>query len=67
MVGTHGMRKESNVLLVTAHPDDECMFFTPTMSSLAASGARLSLLCLSTGTFVSEMRVNYEPVRTSVS
>lgn len=37
------------VLLVTAHPDDECMFFTPTLSSLAAAGAELWLLCLSTG------------------
>lgn len=39
----------ARVLLVTAHPDDECMFFSPTLSSLAATGAELWLLCLSTG------------------
>ena len=37
------------ILLVTAHPDDECMFFSPTLSSLADAGAELWLLCLSTG------------------
>ena len=37
------------MLLVTAHPDDECMFFAPTVTSLVARGAELWLLCLSTG------------------
>ena len=37
-------------LLVTAHPDDECMFFTPTLISL---GQRQSMhvLCLSPGNY----------------
>lgn len=34
---------------MTAHPDDECMFFAPTVMSLAAAGAELWLLCLSLG------------------
>ncbi|KAJ7489389.1 N-acetylglucosaminylphosphatidylinositoldeacety la se, partial [Mycena latifolia] len=49
-----------NILLLTAHPDDECMFFAPTILALAAlqepsvSGARdpesaLYSLCLSVG------------------
>ena len=37
------------VLLVTAHPDDECMFFAPTLASLVATDAELWLLCLSLG------------------
>ena len=38
------------VLLITAHPDDECMFFAPTALSLAKSvRAELFLLCLSEG------------------
>lgn len=37
------------VLLVTAHPDDECMFFTPTIQHLHGCGATIWLLCLSTG------------------
>jgi len=39
---------EGAVLLVTAHPDDESMFFLPTIVSLAGSHS-LHLLCLSTG------------------
>jgi len=39
----------SSALLVTAHPDDEAMFFAPTIQALAAAGTTLSALCLSTG------------------
>ena len=39
------------ILLITAHPDDECMFFAPTIMSLGRSvRAELFLLCLSEGT-----------------
>lgn len=37
------------VALVTAHPDDEAMFFAPTIVSLVASGLPVHILCLSTG------------------
>lgn len=37
------------VLLVTAHPDDECMFFAPTVRALFRAGVPVRLLCLSTG------------------
>ena len=37
------------VLLVTAHPDDECMFFTPTVRALVSEGVPVHVLCLSTG------------------
>lgn len=47
----------SRVLLLTAHPDDECLFFAPTISSLRAlphdtrvrDGVELYSLCLSVG------------------
>jgi N-acetylglucosaminylphosphatidylinositol deacetylase len=50
----------SRVLLLTAHPDDECLFFAPTVSSLQALAPRDGLtaehlkvelysLCLSVG------------------
>ncbi len=39
----------SSALLVTAHPDDEAMFFAPAIQGLAAAGVMLSALCLSTG------------------
>ena len=37
-------------LLITAHPDDECMFFAPTIIHLLANNQKLFLLCLSEGT-----------------
>jgi N-acetylglucosaminylphosphatidylinositol deacetylase len=36
-------------LIVTAHPDDETMFFAPTVLHLVEQGLRVALLCLSTG------------------
>jgi N-acetylglucosaminylphosphatidylinositol deacetylase len=39
------------VLLLTAHPDDEVMFFTPTLRALLAQGIKIRLLCLSNGNF----------------
>lgn len=39
----------SSALLVTAHPDDEAMFFAPSIQALAAAGTTIYALCLSTG------------------
>ncbi|XP_062844741.1 N-acetylglucosaminyl-phosphatidylinositol de-N-acetylase [Trichomycterus rosablanca] len=39
------------VLLVTAHPDDECMFFAPALLKLSESHADVHLLCLSSGNY----------------
>ena len=36
------------ILIITAHPDDECMFFTPTITSLRRQNL-VQILCLSTG------------------
>ena len=42
--------KSQNILLVTAHPDDEAMFFAPTILSLSTKHSLgLFHLCLSTG------------------
>jgi len=40
-----------HIALVVAHPDDEAMFFWPTLSQLRAAGVTISVLCLSTGNF----------------
>ena len=37
------------VLLVTAHPDDEVIFFASTITALHASGSEVFLLCLTDG------------------
>ncbi|ORX70340.1 N-acetylglucosaminyl-phosphatidylinositol de-N-acetylase-like protein [Linderina pennispora] len=42
-------KKQKHVLFVTAHPDDECMFFAPTISALQQQNTMVSILCLSTG------------------
>ncbi|XP_068387751.1 N-acetylglucosaminyl-phosphatidylinositol de-N-acetylase isoform X2 [Eschrichtius robustus] len=39
----------SRTLLVTAHPDDEAMFFAPTVLGLARLRHQVSLLCFSSG------------------
>jgi len=38
-----------NVLFLTAHPDDECMFFAPTIISLVEQGTKVVGLSLSNG------------------
>ena len=45
-------KKKRQVLVVTAHPDDECMFFGPTICSMvAARHTEVHLLCMSTGNY----------------
>lgn len=41
--------KGQHYLLVIAHPDDECMFFSPTIVNLTSNNNRVSVLCLSNG------------------
>lgn len=41
-------------LIVTAHPDDECMFFAPTIVRLVESNATVHLLCLSEGNYYNQ-------------
>ena len=45
-------RRCCDVLLLMAHPDDEAMFFVPSIRTLTARGHRLWLLCLSPGDFL---------------
>lgn len=41
--------EHQTALLLTAHPDDEAMFFTPTVTLLVSQGWDVRALCLSTG------------------
>uniref|UniRef100_A0A1A8EW10 N-acetylglucosaminylphosphatidylinositol deacetylase n=1 Tax=Nothobranchius korthausae TaxID=1143690 RepID=A0A1A8EW10_9TELE len=47
---------EENVraLIVTAHPDDECMFFAPAIIRLVELNASVHLLCLSEGNYYNQ-------------
>lgn len=64
--GKNSLNPQGNVLLITAHPDDECMFFSPTLLSLQQQQAvRVHLLCLSEGThtqdeYITSWRVKYK-------
>ena len=40
---------QGRVLLITAHPDDECMFFAPAIVTLTQADVEIFLLCLSEG------------------
>lgn len=51
MLFSSNSRKATKVLLVTAHPDDEVMFFTPLLTSMSNAGHQVSILCLSDGNF----------------
>ncbi|XP_060768574.1 N-acetylglucosaminyl-phosphatidylinositol de-N-acetylase isoform X2 [Neoarius graeffei] len=42
------------VLLVTAHPDDESMFFAPAVLKLTESNVAVYLLCLSSGNYYNQ-------------
>ncbi|XP_058219094.1 uncharacterized protein LOC131329750 isoform X2 [Rhododendron vialii] len=44
-----GSFHQRNVLLVIAHPDDESMFFTPTINYLTSRGHSVHIICMSTG------------------
>ncbi|MFH4982649.1 hypothetical protein AB6A40_009358 [Gnathostoma spinigerum] len=45
----HPLPSARRVLFITAHPDDETMFFAPTLRGLAQAGTEVYLLCLTTG------------------
>ncbi|XP_021494829.1 N-acetylglucosaminyl-phosphatidylinositol de-N-acetylase isoform X2 [Meriones unguiculatus] len=47
-------RAGSRALLVIAHPDDEAMFFAPSVLGLARLEQRVSLLCFSSGNFYNQ-------------
>lgn len=42
---------QSRILLLIAHPDDETMFFSPTIRALIHAGHRVFVLCVSNGNF----------------
>jgi len=48
-----------NVLFVTAHPDDECMFFAPVIVKASQNSNTTFLLCLSNGTSKMGLYVYY--------
>lgn len=54
-------------LFVTAHPDDECLFFTPSILSLVElhGSHSIHLLCISNGSVVYLIKFNFRKVNIS--
>ncbi len=50
--------EEKHVIIVTSHPDDECMFFAPTILGLQQLlGCTIHLMCLSNGDFYGQGKI----------
>lgn len=49
VVCNNGEIRKRNVLLIIAHPDDESMFFSPTINHLISRGHNIHVLCCSNG------------------
>lgn len=53
-INSINLPKCKRALIITAHPDDECMFFGPTILSLTKQkNCMVYLLCLSNGMYYS--------------
>jgi N-acetylglucosaminylphosphatidylinositol deacetylase len=52
-------------LLVIAHPDDEAMFFVPSIQALVNGGVEVGILCLSVGQSAPGGRARPEELRES--
>ncbi|CAL1289577.1 unnamed protein product [Larinioides sclopetarius] len=59
------IKAKSKVLIVTAHPDDECMFFAPTILNLLRQDCCVYLICLSSGGFYDESFIRKKELRKS--
>ena len=49
LLGNSKLIVPKKILLVTAHPDDECLFFFPLINEIVRQGGQVDLLCLSSG------------------
>ncbi len=59
-------RKNENILLVIAHPDDEAMFFVPAIKALRETN-QLFCLCLSNGNFAGLGKIREKELEKSCS
>ncbi|KAG0449011.1 hypothetical protein HPP92_027560 [Vanilla planifolia] len=55
-------RRKRNVLLLVAHPDDESMFFAPTILYLFSKGHNIHILCISKGDAEGKGNVRIEEI-----
>ncbi|XP_042647278.1 N-acetylglucosaminyl-phosphatidylinositol de-N-acetylase isoform X3 [Tyto alba] len=60
-----GMAAGARALLVTAHPDDEAMFFAPTLLGLGRAGVRAAVLCCSAGNYYNQGEIRKKELEQS--
>ncbi|KAJ7997090.1 hypothetical protein DPEC_G00225310 [Dallia pectoralis] len=51
---TSDLSRKVRALIITAHPDDECMFFAPAILRLVELNSSFHLLCLSQGNYYNQ-------------
>ncbi|CAI5438396.1 unnamed protein product [Caenorhabditis angaria] len=51
------LSSSNRILLIIAHPDDETMFFSPTIRALVNAGHRIFVLCISNGNFYGKGKI----------
>ncbi|PAV76526.1 hypothetical protein WR25_13652 [Diploscapter pachys] len=61
------LKTSSSILLVIAHPDDETMFFSPTIRALRKQNHRIYILCISTGNAYGQGKIRVEELRRAAS
>ena len=61
----HQNPNRDRVALVIAHPDDEAMFFAPTIKELVSEGKELTVICFSNGGFDGLGQIRAEELQAS--
>nr|XP_027328428.1 N-acetylglucosaminyl-phosphatidylinositol de-N-acetylase isoform X1 [Anas platyrhynchos]XP_038021937.1 N-acetylglucosaminyl-phosphatidylinositol de-N-acetylase isoform X1 [Anas platyrhynchos]XP_038021938.1 N-acetylglucosaminyl-phosphatidylinositol de-N-acetylase isoform X1 [Anas platyrhynchos] len=57
----------ARALVLTAHPDDEAMFFAPTLLALGRAGGRPAVLCCSAGNYYNQGEIRKKELEQSCS
>ncbi|XP_058710763.1 N-acetylglucosaminyl-phosphatidylinositol de-N-acetylase isoform X1 [Poecile atricapillus] len=63
--GSRGCARGGRALLVTAHPDDEVMFFAPALLGLRSAGAAPAVLCCSAGNYYNQGEIRKKELEQS--
>ncbi|XP_064585501.1 N-acetylglucosaminyl-phosphatidylinositol de-N-acetylase [Zonotrichia leucophrys gambelii] len=63
--GCRGGARGGRALLLTAHPDDEAMFFAPALLGLRSAGAAPAVLCCSAGNYYNQGEIRKKELEQS--
>ncbi|XP_077044802.1 N-acetylglucosaminyl-phosphatidylinositol de-N-acetylase isoform X4 [Agelaius phoeniceus] len=63
--GSRGGARGGRALVLTAHPDDEAMFFAPALLGLRSAGAAPAVLCCSAGNYYNQGEIRKKELEQS--